>query len=292
MHVGGGKWHDPVLGRPLQPNANGSLPTVPQALNRFAATSLGQPGISQAVYTDEFNWIPSVASFVYGTTTQVVGKLHHIVGYKHTGTVLINAVASKSALTKFRRGNPLFSTPIEAFADGNRTFYRTTGLAFVAGNSQDELVAAAARAVNEIEDVLPKRAPWTAQVTGDLIGGAAQPLYSRFEDLARFKGGVAYIGAGLDFVIGAGFQLANDYGSPYLTSAQVSVRVGLAGTGSALFGYLGGSIGTLCGPVAVICIPVGSVVGGVVWSEWLQPLAFQTIPGLSPADRNLLPLVP
>ncbi|MCA9936983.1 MAG: PQQ-binding-like beta-propeller repeat protein, partial [Anaerolineales bacterium] len=38
VHLGGGRWYDPALGRPLQPNAAGSPPTLPQALNRYAAT--------------------------------------------------------------------------------------------------------------------------------------------------------------------------------------------------------------------------------------------------------------
>ena len=38
---------DPALGRPLQPNPAGGPPMVPQALNRYAATSLGQPGVAE-----------------------------------------------------------------------------------------------------------------------------------------------------------------------------------------------------------------------------------------------------
>jgi hypothetical protein len=48
VHLGGGRWYDPALGRPLQPNPAGAPPTVPQALNRYAATPLGQPGVAQA----------------------------------------------------------------------------------------------------------------------------------------------------------------------------------------------------------------------------------------------------
>lgn len=50
VHLGGGRWYDPTLGRPLQPNLAGGPPTVPQALNRYTATSLGQPGVPQAIY--------------------------------------------------------------------------------------------------------------------------------------------------------------------------------------------------------------------------------------------------
>jgi len=47
VYLGEGRYYDPALGRPLQPNPAGGPPTVPQALNRYAATSLGQPGVAE-----------------------------------------------------------------------------------------------------------------------------------------------------------------------------------------------------------------------------------------------------
>ena len=47
VYLGEGRFYDPVLGRPLQPNPAGGPPAVPQALNRYAVTSLGQPGYSR-----------------------------------------------------------------------------------------------------------------------------------------------------------------------------------------------------------------------------------------------------
>lgn len=38
VHLGGGRWYDPAPGRPLQPNPAGGPPTLPQALNRYAAS--------------------------------------------------------------------------------------------------------------------------------------------------------------------------------------------------------------------------------------------------------------
>ena len=45
VHLGQGRFYDPALGRPLQPNPAGGPPSVPQALNRYAATSVGAPGV-------------------------------------------------------------------------------------------------------------------------------------------------------------------------------------------------------------------------------------------------------
>ncbi len=52
VHLGGGRYYDPALGRPLQPNPMGGPPTLPQALNRYTATPLGQPGVYEAVNTN------------------------------------------------------------------------------------------------------------------------------------------------------------------------------------------------------------------------------------------------
>jgi hypothetical protein len=69
VHLGGGHYYDPALGRPLQPNSAGGPPTLPQALNRYAATAVGQPGVAQASQGDGFNWTPSVVTLAYGTAT-------------------------------------------------------------------------------------------------------------------------------------------------------------------------------------------------------------------------------
>ena len=55
VHLGNGRYYDPALGRPLQSNPAGAPPTVPQALNRYAATALGQPGVFQATQS---TWNP------------------------------------------------------------------------------------------------------------------------------------------------------------------------------------------------------------------------------------------
>ena len=50
VHQGNGRYYDPALGRPLQPNLGGGSLTAPQTLNRHAATSFGQPGVAPAHY--------------------------------------------------------------------------------------------------------------------------------------------------------------------------------------------------------------------------------------------------
>ena len=295
VHLGGGRWYDPALGRPLQPNPTGGPPTMPQALNRYAATPLGQPGVFEAAQSNAFNWTPSAVSFSYGLTTQLAGRYGSLVtGVHHTGYGLIETTGSYSALTRNFRSLPssvkqLFDEPAFAFVENGRNFYTRRGLIPSANRSLDDLYKATDEIVTSLEDVLPGHGPWSARVSSRITAHTWQ-IYKRLNQLDNWGSSVARIGAGLDFAVGFGFQLANDYGSPYLTPIQVGFRSITAGSGSAIFGGAGGLIGGLCGPAAVICIPVGAVVGGIVWSEYVQPFIFQASPIYQPADRNLLPM--
>jgi hypothetical protein len=69
VHLGNGRWYDPSLGRPLQPNPAGSPPTVPQALNRYAAGPLGQPGVAQALINNGFHPAPAAYVGAIGNAT-------------------------------------------------------------------------------------------------------------------------------------------------------------------------------------------------------------------------------
>ncbi len=51
VYLGDGRWYDPALGHPLQPNPAGGPPALPQALNRYSPTPWGPPGVSQSVST-------------------------------------------------------------------------------------------------------------------------------------------------------------------------------------------------------------------------------------------------
>ena len=48
VHMGGGRWFDPAIGRALQPNPTGGAPAAPQTMSRYAATPMGQPGVYAA----------------------------------------------------------------------------------------------------------------------------------------------------------------------------------------------------------------------------------------------------
>ncbi|MCB8969125.1 MAG: hypothetical protein H6660_19785, partial [Ardenticatenaceae bacterium] len=78
----GGRWYDPALGRPLQPNAAGGPPTLPQALNRYVAMPLGQPGVyesatRESVLTDwtQNNWYRQGASASFACATCILSEI-------------------------------------------------------------------------------------------------------------------------------------------------------------------------------------------------------------------------
>ncbi len=59
VHLGGGRWYDPALGRPLQPNPAGGPPTVPQ--RQQAAGLIRSPQPLALVMVLQLNWLEYTA---------------------------------------------------------------------------------------------------------------------------------------------------------------------------------------------------------------------------------------
>jgi hypothetical protein len=73
VYLGDGRYYDPALGRPLPPNPAGGPPTVPQALNRYAATAWGAPGVAQGA--NQLAISPSAWLGVGGNATlEILGR--------------------------------------------------------------------------------------------------------------------------------------------------------------------------------------------------------------------------
>jgi hypothetical protein len=246
--------------------------------------------VYQGAANGGFSRISSSVSFSYGLTTQLIEEYRRSVTLHRTGYGLIEATASRSALTRNFRSLPdsvkrYFTEPAFAFTENGRDFYTRRGVVPSANSSLEDLYRTTDEIVASLEDVLPSQGPWSARVASRVTAHTWQ-ITKSYDELDNWSGKVTYAGAGLDFVIGFGFQWANDYGSPYLSLEQVILRSTIAGGGSVLFGGLGGAAGAFCGPAAFICVPLGAVAGGVVWSELFQPLIFQA-PFLQPEDRKL-----
>ncbi len=272
-------------------------------MSRYAATPAGQPGVAQAAAGSGFNAIPSAISFIYGTTTSIVTHVlePRLTTQAYAGYSTVTITASRNAFranTRLTRAmNSLdtnFSTPISAGVDDGRAYYESIGLISLAAKSQDDLYKLSDDIIRGLGNALP-RGSYTSAKVGGAVTNITKTEFGA--PLQKWKGAVTGIGAGIDFAVGFGFQIANDWGNPYLSSNQIGGRAIVAGGGSAISSFLGGftggaALGALCGPGVVICSPIGAVIGavggGVLWSEIVQPWIFQA-PSFLP-KRNLRPL--
>ncbi|KAA3659682.1 MAG: hypothetical protein DWQ04_21515, partial [Chloroflexi bacterium] len=105
VYRGGGSWYDPALGRPLQPNAVGGPLTIPQTLNRYTATPLGQPGVYQAKMSSLYTSSDFSESLLSNSIGEVVSnKVIAPLGMRWKRTywqeIVRNSSSSKGALRK------------------------------------------------------------------------------------------------------------------------------------------------------------------------------------------------
>jgi hypothetical protein len=300
VHLGGGRWYDPALGRPLQPNPAGGVPTVPQSLNRYAATAVGQPGVAEAaggawnpfsnpIVSNVGKKALSVSAFE-GTTQAAAAyfraSLHTIPGRPIWGNrnilVAANPFVEKGILGAGMVGlaaGDLIGTPsgslrARLFGAGRNLFERA-----VLANSEE--VTLKMIIGNEIS--YGHRLP-AGRIAGWLAGSGKYLLDFGF-------------GLGVD----VGFQAWMDYGNPYLTPAQFQQRLTVAGVGSGISfgaGLVGlgaaklaglSTVGILGGPAGWMAIGVG-ITAAIIWDVWATPIIYDLI-GANP-ERNLAPLQP
>ncbi len=287
VHLGGGRWYDPALGRPLQPNPAGGPPTVPQVLNRYAATPLGQPGVYQAKSS---SWNPFTNDY-----TSNIGK------------ALVSNEASKAA------------------ARGAYTYLRASAYTIVGDPIVDTVTRAVARSQFAEKAILAAGAggilardliPDSLQRFGRNLFGKAVELNTRIVTeevvigsyfsyghrlpagrvvgkLLGSKLGIHFLDAGIGLGVDMGYQWLLDAGNPYLNTAQRWQRARVQGFGS-LLSFAGG-IAAGKGAAALIGAsfggPVGFVVGvgiSIAWDVWAAPWIYDNI-GAIPT-RNLAPL--
>lgn len=84
VYLSGGRFYDPAVGRPLQPNPAVAPPSVPQALNRYAATSVGT-GVVQGAQSNILYNLGATA--LQSTIGSGIGKGLEL-GLKHVGQAL------------------------------------------------------------------------------------------------------------------------------------------------------------------------------------------------------------
>jgi hypothetical protein len=255
----------------LQSNPAGGPPTVPQALNRYAATSLGQVGVGEAAgnaidFASPLAWTGLAANLGLEYSGRTVPA--------KSGSLVLEG--SFEALTKALR-----------VGEGKSVF---GGLAITP---------------------LANRPGWFRSVTRSNLGlveylGEGRFSLSRFNEtldtngvrMVQFKRGVllgearalrTLTSVGLTAVIDVGFELyelgtgAGQWGNPYLTTRQKSLQASLViGSDLALAGTL-----AFYGVAWQIAIPTA-----FVWALIADPV-FTVFPITSPLyqeNRNLQPL--
>jgi RHS repeat-associated protein len=269
VHLGGGRWYDPGLGRPLQPDPVGGPPVVPQALNRYAATSVGQPGVGQTASSNAFNWTPHAISLMKNWAVESTAKISVRTGYRHTAEVTFEIIATKSRLTDIFGQIELVSAG--RTVGRTRQLYKHVINVPVAGSSRGQLYAEAVSEQAKLLKKLPGRS-WAELSSHWPLGNPkTKAINGLLGDLAGFKGLKTGFAFGLDALIGGGFQYLDDLQNPYLREDQRLVRAGISGTGGATFAV----IATLAciGSEGILCPVVAGSIGGLAWLPF-QDTAF------------------
>ncbi len=308
VHLGGGRWYPsttlragyPALGRPLQPNTAGGPPirqaqgppTLPQALNRYAATPLGQPGVYQAADSSPVlrllessrNQVPGLlagppttavalhlwAQTIYTTAPTGIGRIAlEGSARKLTWNYLDEFISLERVSSRLADG--FWGRPFSYIFRSARI--RTMiGRAYI-GSTADDFARFQARlgqrgiTVNllshEFGEVVDAVATSASRSAAEKLGGA--------------------LGVGVGGLINAGIQYAYDYDNPYLTGWQKAQRAGVSGG----LGVIAGTAGLLIGGPVGVGVAFGL---GVAFELGIAPRVFEFL-GAIPV-RDLAPLMP
>jgi hypothetical protein len=296
VHLGGGRFYDPELGRSLQPDPMGGPPVVPQSLNRYAATVVGQPGVAEATVSSGFG----VISYLTGGTATGLNKAYGLqiaraitprrytqvyLGSYGDARISLDApggTASNPKFAKLLKSLEGHSLTVTDYNPGVRISGYTRNIRFRVPIKGADLAVEAGEIGRQFE---PFGAVTFARpfMKGRLYG----KVRIGFDDVARVKGALGPI---LDFGIGAYFQYLEDRNNPYLTPTQKGFRAGISGIGSAGTAYgIGVGLASVGCTATVYCGIAAGVIGTVIWVG-IQTHIFEAIPFLRPADRDLKPL--
>jgi hypothetical protein len=270
VHLGQGRWYDPGLGRPLQPDPVGGPPSVPQAVNRYAATSVGQPGVAEAIVNE--------ANLIAVATRDTI--LQTAVGYGAGKAIETTASWGSLSITTSQYGWRKLGDLRSLFQRGAKNL--ELGKTFRTYNS-----------LGRVRDLGKGR--YLAE-TGEFIETAGLPASARVRFMPRFGPLIRnFVGGSAAFGISAVFQGIEDYFfEPSLTPGQRTGRIvvsGFGGLGAWVAGGIaakiafGAGAGSWAGPIG---IGVGATVT-FVWIVWIQPAIFEAR-GLNSPERNLAPL--
>ncbi len=282
VYQGGGRWYDPALGRPLQPNAAGGPPTVPQALNRYTATPLGQPGVYQAVASRSDFGLWAQQQAIKTPIGQAIGGDAFAWGAKETGWLRVSIQAEQRLIPEslqhldlISRQSPGFNRRVRGlFQNGFRTAF-------------SDAYHIEARAGRVHRSVLNLRLSDAANLN-------LRVLERETVDVFLTSGKAIAGDLGLAIGLGVAFQVWGDWDDPDVTAGQKWGRVGATGGGALLSGSIGLAVNSILIAAKIGSGPAGWIALGVglgadfLWEKYATPWIYEKR-GYNP-NRNLAPL--
>jgi hypothetical protein len=290
VHLGGGRFYDPELGRSLQPDPMGGPPSVPQALNRYAATAVGQPGVAEAV---------SATGCLANKPCTMGADILVDLGALATGNAsrLESLLSIRLARLTMRGRNTPIKTNRAVKAFFNRSDLRNlsrgrTGRIqseFVFLVRGDRILPFGLRDVHNVDNVqavtkkLQNSLGWGVSLSPSRALGDIRfkpKFYGKIFSAAEFlEGGAA------GFFFDAGWSYWQDSGNPYLTSGQKWARAGVVG-----------GVGFVAGIGVVLAVGTGpagffvSLIVGWTIEPWISNRVFEAFPNTFQPNRRLRPL--
>ncbi|MFQ5580759.1 MAG: hypothetical protein ACE5FZ_09105 [Nitrospiria bacterium] len=289
VHLGNGRYYDPSLGRPLQPNPLGGPPAVPQALNRYAATSLGPVGVAETVVSGSGPLIPTyplgvIAGRSYGVAFGMLaeaGAFHRgIFGTTYHLSVLKTSRQYVRPNGQAGRWIDDFGSDWQKIGDN---FYR-----FGADNTEifDALVVLGCLRKHDPSlefRLIARRIPGSGLFDAlDRPGLLGKGVFNR--------AGLLDLGGGLIVATGAELVFGTYWRDPYLQPWQKGGQFGVALTGAGFSWAAVIGIGWLTG--GPLGIGATLLVGGaadLIWNVSIGPRFISAI-GFDRQVRNLQPL--
>jgi hypothetical protein len=296
VYGGNGRYYNPTLGRPLQPNTAGTPPTMPQALNRYTAAAAGQPGVLQA----ETEWRPSLArstlhqvpalaakkpiealsqqlgvQTVYKSMPGSYGLVELQGAVRHLHWGLLDEFAHVNQVNS-RLADGFFGKPISYFFRGSRI--RTMQGRMFLGNITDDAFLSG--------QMVTLRQGVTARLLAREFSYGVDSVATAVSVQSARRIGSA-LGVGFAGIASAGIQLAYDYNNPYLTWVQKGQRSVVSGGLGMGAGLIGIGVATVVGGPAGVATAIGL---GIIFELTLSQPIFNWI-GATPT-RDLAPLTP
>jgi hypothetical protein len=262
-----------VLGRPLQPNPAGGPPTVPQALNRYAATEWGPPGVAEGTEPASNPLLNTFEKATFKAALTYFGfrplQMAYVPKVPTWGTLSLRM--SKYAWDTYY-SDPALRAWFKSGVRYQKSFY-TWELSYRARQLDPNLLD---QFEVEGQGLLTIRRGTRAKI--DVLFNPDYELDPRL----RFASGAAWA-----FVLSAGVQLVGDWEDPYFTWGQKFQRAGITGLeGVAVYTVTYGGA-TLLGlnPVGAALLGLGI---GFIWFAGIHPAVLKE---LGPArERKLAPL--